>query len=65
MRKITFYTLIYIAIGFWAGTSCKPSNPNFDEDIDQAKYFHKTVKNLSDVIVYDIFSPPVASRIYA
>ncbi|MEZ4774187.1 MAG: vanadium-dependent haloperoxidase [Bacteroidia bacterium] len=26
---------------------------------------HKTVKNLTDIIVYDIFSPPVASRIYA
>lgn len=28
-------------------------------------YFRATVKKLSDVIVRDIFSPPVASRIYA
>ena len=27
-------------------------------------YYHRTVKKLTDVIVYDIFSPPVASRIY-
>lgn len=28
-------------------------------------YYHRTVKKLTDVIVYDIFSPPVASRVYA
>lgn len=27
--------------------------------------YHRTVKQLTDVIVHDIFSPPVASRIYA
>ena len=27
-------------------------------------HLHQTVKKLSDVIVYDIFSPPVASRVY-
>jgi hypothetical protein len=34
----------------------KPDNP---------EVLHATVKKLTDVIVYDIFSPPVASRIYA
>jgi hypothetical protein len=29
------------------------------------EYIHRTVKKLTDVIVHDIFSPPVASRIYA
>ena len=28
-------------------------------------FIHGTVKQVTDVIVYDIFSPPVASRIYA
>jgi hypothetical protein len=28
-------------------------------------YLHRTVKKLTEVIVHDIFSPPVASRIYA
>ena len=26
--------------------------------------FHESMQKLTDVIVYDIFSPPVASRIY-
>lgn len=29
------------------------------------EYIHGSVKQVTDVIVYDIFSPPVASRIYA
>lgn len=28
-------------------------------------YIHRTMKKVTDVIVYDIYSPPVASRIYA
>src|SRR5687768_18129881 len=27
-------------------------------------YIHRTVKQVTDVIVHDIFSPPVAARIY-
>ena len=40
-------------------------NPNWREDADQAEYLHRSMKQLTDVIVHDIFSPPVASRIYA
>lgn len=32
---------------------------------DDPEVLHHTLKKLTDVIVYDIFSPPVASRIYA
>jgi hypothetical protein len=28
-------------------------------------FYHSTVRKLTEVIVYDIFSPPVASRVYA
>jgi hypothetical protein len=45
-------------------TSCEQANPNFQEDINQAEYFHRSMKRLTDVIVHDIFSPPVASRVY-
>jgi hypothetical protein len=36
-----------------------PANPTDPE------LLHQSVKRLTDVIVYDIFTPPVASRIYA
>ncbi|MCO6480543.1 MAG: vanadium-dependent haloperoxidase [Phaeodactylibacter sp.] len=45
--------------------ACEQSNPNFQEDASNPEYFHRSMKQLSDVIVHDIFSPPVASRIYA
>ena len=36
-------------------------------EIDPAsvEYMHQLAKSMNDIIVYDIFSPPVASRIYA
>ena len=32
---------------------------------EKADYIHRSVKQVTDVIVHDIYSPPVASRIYA
>ncbi len=45
--------------------SCEEVNPNFQEEAKNPEYIHRSVKQLTDVIVHDIFSPPVASRIYA
>jgi len=49
---------------------CLPScaedvNPNFREEAADAEFYHRAVKQLTDVIVHDIFSPPVAARIYS
>lgn len=46
-------------------TSCEEVNPNYQEEASDAQFFHRSMKQLSDVIVHDIFSPPVASRIYS
>lgn len=45
--------------------SCEQVDPNYPEKTANAEYFHQSVKRLTDVIVHNIFSPPVASRIYA
>lgn len=47
-----------------AFAGCK-SDTSYTEVADNPAYLHASVKTLSDVIVHDIFSPPVASRIYA
>ncbi len=39
-------------------------NPNYQQEAKQADFVHRSMKQLTDVIVHDIFSPPVASRIY-
>ncbi len=43
-------------------TSCDDSTEHIDL---QAADLHDAMQHLTDVIVHDIFSPPVASRIYA
>lgn len=40
-------------------------NPNYKEEVADPEFYHRSVKQLTDVIVHDIFSPPVAGRIYA
>ena len=44
--------------------SCQSVNPEWEKEAFNAEYLHTSMKKLTDVIVYDIFSPPVASRIY-
>jgi hypothetical protein len=38
---------------------------DFDKNLSDATILHQSVSKLSDVSVHDIFSPPVASRVYA
>jgi len=45
-------------------SSCNQSN-DYIQKLENPEIFHGVMKKLSDVIVYDIFSPPVASRVYA
>jgi hypothetical protein len=44
--------------------SCN-DNADFDPGVVDPGHLHRTMKKITDVIVHDIFSPPVASRIYA
>ncbi len=61
MRKLIIFLVAIIAL------SCS-SDKQYRENIEEfkkAELFNTSMKKLSDVIVHDIFSPPVASRIYA
>lgn len=63
MRYRRFAPLfVLLALAFSCG---KDINPNYQEEVAKPEFFHRSVKQLTDVIVHDIFSPPVASRIYA
>lgn len=49
-----------------ACANCGPGESgDYAARVESADLLRQTVKNLTNVIVYDIFSPPVASRIYA
>lgn len=45
-------------------TSCKQYAEDYDALTSDPKSIHQGMKKVTDVIVYDIFSPPVASRNY-
>ncbi len=44
---------------------CQSANPNWKTDAENPDFLHNTMQAITDVIVHDIFSPPVASRIYS
>ena len=41
------------------------ANDDWKSITEDPAYVHRTMKEVTDVMVHDIYSPPVASRIYA
>lgn len=62
MRKILMLQVVLIA-GILA--SCSKSEGTWKREAENPEFLHRAIKQVTDVIVHDIFSPPVASRIYA
>ena len=63
MQRIALW-LIFVSL---LGSSCQQdyiSQEEIRENLQRSELFLKSVENLTDVQVYDIFSPPVASRVY-
>ena len=54
----------FIVLSVFIFMSCNQST-DYIHKLENPDMFHGVMKKLSDVIVYDIFSPPVASRVYA
>ena len=59
--KIIFGPILFLIVF----SACEEVNPNFQEEARNPEFLHRSMKQLTDVIVHDIFSPPQASRIYA
>jgi hypothetical protein len=60
MKKISLLSVLFIASFF----SCSDSDA-WKTKVQNPEFIHRSVKQVTDVIVHDIFSPPVASRIYS
>lgn len=58
MKYFVFILLVTIVLLFGCTANNKIKLP------DSAEVLHQNENNLTDLIIYDIFSPPVASRIY-
>ncbi len=61
MKANPFYILIILLLSLF---SCK-KDTTYKKHLSDPELYLATAKQLTDVIVYDIFSPPVASRVYA
>jgi hypothetical protein len=59
MKRIILVSLLVAAL-----ISCREDNSEWREKAKNPEFLHRSVKQVTDVIVHDIFSPPVASRIY-
>ncbi|MEI9921462.1 MAG: vanadium-dependent haloperoxidase [Bacteroidota bacterium] len=46
-------------------TTCSKQTNNYKRVTEDPVFIHRSIKTVTDRIVHDIFSPPVASRIYA
>ncbi len=60
MKRVVFFSLIIIAITF---SSC--NKKNYKTVLHDPNLYCNTMHQLNYVIIYDIFNPPVASRIFA
>lgn len=64
MRKCFFtwlMSLMFLALSF---SSCKQPQ-NEAASLEDSEIIHENMDRLTRLIIYDVFSPPVASRIYA
>jgi hypothetical protein len=65
LKLFAMKNVLVILIPFLFFISCKQNSQNVDKDLltDQ-NLMHRNMKQLTEVIIHDVFGPPVASRIY-
>lgn len=65
MKKQLQAGLVLLLLLGIATSGCqKTSKESYQDVLNDTELYHASVKTLTDIIVHDIFSPPVASRIY-
>lgn len=62
MRRIMILMLV---TGGCLVMFCKKDNPDYLAAVSDPSFYHGIMKEITNIMVYDIFSPPVASRIYS
>lgn len=62
MKRIVFLMVLICINNSWAH---RPISEGWRSKTEKADYIHRAIKQVTDVMVYDIYSPPVTSRTYA
>lgn len=60
MNKFLLLAVVVLLV-----SSCRRDTGEYKAKVQDPEFFHRSMKAITDRIVHDIFSPPVASRIYA
>jgi hypothetical protein len=60
MKKLSLLFILLII-----AASCEPNNSKGEEIVVSAEELHAVVDKVMQIMIHDIFSPPVASRIFA
>ncbi|MBT8218392.1 MAG: vanadium-dependent haloperoxidase [Bacteroidia bacterium] len=63
-KSLRLFTIFSLFAALILCSACEKVNPNFQEEASDPAFLHETMKKMTDIMVYDIFSPPVASRNY-
>ena len=58
-KTVFLYVFIILTFG------CSKEDTSYRSKLKEIKFFHNSVNAVTDIMVHDIFSPPVASRVYA
>lgn len=62
MKTRLFFLLL---LSMLAACQPKEKTTDYQSVVANPEFYHRGIKQITDVIIHDIFSPPVASRIYA
>ncbi len=64
MRNFTFHSFFSVVLTVFLCLSCQDKGEDYHQAAQNPDFLHRSMKRITDVIIHDIFSPPVASRIY-
>lgn len=64
MERMIARLLLTVVIGGLSACSVSTPTEDYRPNVWNAEFAHQSIKQVTDVIVHDIFSPPVSSRIY-
>ena len=58
------WSMLFLVVFLLPGCGSE-DNKSWREETQDPEFLHRSIKQVTDVIVHDIFSPPVAARIYS
>lgn len=64
-KKMKMKGIFFAALSLMLFNQCSfEKDTTYLKKVQDPEFFQRAMQNLTDIVVYDIFSPPVASRVY-